>query len=152
MTKKIVIILLLVVSTTVVAWFLWEKFGKNEKFATDGIADLGQSCESKSCCNGTCIKVGDSKKCMYVLGLDECGCNDPDAVCMAGAKCKNNVCLKKKQIANSRVANMSMKQCKKRFFPKNKKTCDNIINEKIVPLPERIDYSKGTTRYDNAEK
>ena len=150
-TSIIAIIAIVVIAISVVAWFLWTKYWKKEKFGTDGIADLGQNCEDKSCCNGTCIRVGDSKKCMYVLQPNQCGCDADNVVCVAGAKCKNNVCLAPRQKAQARISSMTMKQCQRLFVP-TKKVCNNIIDDQKAPLPKRVDYSSGVQRYDAAEK
>lgn len=150
MTKKLVIIAMAAIVTSILAWFIWANYINKERFGPDGIAELGQNCDNKSCCNGTCIRVGGSRKCMYVLNTNQCGCNASDTVCVAGAKCRNNVCLAPRQRPNARISRMSMKECQRRFFPK-KKNCDKTINETKAPLPRRIDYSAGFRRYDSVE-
>lgn len=161
--KFIVIAALLVIATGVVAWFLWSKSGK-ESFGSDGFAGLGEECDDKVCCNGSCVNkeekktvdgkevVVSKKVCYNVLRANECGCDDDKAICVAGARCKNNVCLGPQQkYAKRSIARLSMKQCKSRFFPKERKCNKDIDDAKKYHLPKRVDYSKNT-RYSASTK
>lgn len=158
-------LILLVVFVTVAS--IWGGFALIERFNSKKRANLGDDCENLSCCNGQCVRVGGSRKCMNVLRPQQCGCDDPYAVCMAGGKCINNVCYgpreqkflngpsstTKRQLLS--LQGRTMEQCKKSFFPREKVCTDTIQDDAVLraknPLPRRDDGSQNV-RFSSANK